>query len=125
MQGLLAILAVGLACASGQGGPGKITAEELRRQIESDEPPTILDVRSAREFASGHLPGAIHLPFLEVKKRVEEIPLDEEQPLILYCGHGPRAYWARRSLRKLGVGQIVLLEGHFTHWARAGLPVER
>ncbi len=124
IHGFLAILAVGLACASGHGAPGKITAEQLRQRIESDEPPTILDVRTAREFASGHLPGAIHLPFLEVKKRIDEIPVDDEQDLIVYCGHGPRAYWARRSLRKQGLGRVVLLEGHFQHWARKGFPVE-
>ncbi len=124
ITGLTTIFAFGLACASSGGYPGKISGKELRQRIEAGETVRIIDVRSAREFSSGHLPGALNIPFLEVKRRILEIPRNDEKPLVVYCGHGPRAYWARRVLTKQGHDHVLLLEGHFQSWSQSGYPIE-
>jgi hydroxyacylglutathione hydrolase len=43
-------------------------------------------------------------------------------PLVLYCGHGPRAAIARGILRWRGISRVELLAGHWAAWRRAGRP---
>ena len=52
-------------------------------------------------------------------------PGPPEEELILYCGHGPRAYIAATALRARGRKQIVYLRGHWAAWQDAGLRFER
>ena len=51
----------------------------------------ILDVRSAREYAAGHVPGAIHAPYWRLLLGRPALPRGSGEPLVVYCGHGPRA----------------------------------
>jgi rhodanese-related sulfurtransferase len=104
----------------------RISARALLTRIESGVAPAILDVRSQREFANGHIPGARHIPFWRVSRRIGElatIPLNAE--LVVYCGHGPRATVAGRALRRHGFTRITYLEGHFSKWRSAGFREER
>ena len=51
--------------------PG-ISAAELHRQRESGAAPAVIDVRTAEEYASGHVPGAVNIPFDQVAERIAE-----------------------------------------------------
>ena len=103
----------------------RITADELLVRIESGTAPAILDVRSEREFADGHVPGAANVPFWLVSQRIAEIRVDRDAELVVYCGHGPRAMLAARTLRKRGFTGVVFLTGHFSKWRSLGRPEER
>lgn len=111
-----------LACSCGRS-PG-VTGEELAHQIDGGEAPLVLDVRSKSEYASGHVPGAIHMPFRSVGDRHGELPVEKDDPIVVYCAHGPRAVWAAKSLRDAGYTNVVYLEGHMSSWSKAGLPTE-
>ncbi|MEM1413923.1 MAG: rhodanese-like domain-containing protein [Myxococcota bacterium] len=60
---------------------------------------TLLDVRSAREFAGGHLEGAMNVPHTEIAARLAEIP---EGRVVVYCKSGMRSALAARQLRAAG-----------------------
>lgn len=98
-----------------------ITGTTLLAQIEAGTAPTILDVRSQREFAEGHVPGALHIPFWTVLTRISEIPTAPADPVVVYCGHGPRAYLAGAALSVSGFRRVVYLKGHMLKWRQAGL----
>ena len=100
------------------------SAELLRRLRAEDMTSRILDVRTAREYDAGHVPGAVNIPFTEIGARADELPRDRGQEIIVYCGHGPRAWVAASRLRGLGYRRLVYLRGHWAAWRRAGLPVE-
>jgi rhodanese-related sulfurtransferase len=102
-----------------------ITAGELLARIDRGESLSILDVRSEAEFAAGHVPGAVNIPFGKVFSRLDDVPGTAGDQLILYCGHGPRAYIASTALRQGGRKRIVYLSGHWAAWQNAGLRVER
>lgn len=53
-----------------------ISPEELYRQLNTPESPTVVDVRGAEAYAAGHIPGALHIPADEVDARLAEIPRD-------------------------------------------------
>ena len=103
----------------------RIAARMLLARIVAGAAPAILDVRTGREFADGHVPGAVHVPFWQVGRRIDVIPARKDQELVVYCGHGPRAMIAGRTLRKHGFTHLVFLDGHFSKWRSAGLREER
>jgi phage shock protein E len=102
-----------------------ITPVELLARIDRGDRLHILDVRTEGEFASGHVPGAVNIPFNRVLSRLSDVPGSADAELFLYCGHGPRAYMAAAALRTLGRTRIVYLSGHFAEWRSAGLRVDR
>jgi rhodanese-related sulfurtransferase len=102
----------------------RISAHALLTRIDSGAAPVILDVRSRAEFANGHVPGARHIPFWRISRRIGELSLPPEAELVVYCGHGPRAVMAGRALRRRGFMRITYLEGHFARWRNAGLREE-
>jgi rhodanese-related sulfurtransferase len=96
-----------------------MTAEELSRQMASHPDIVIVDTRSSLEFRRGHVPGAVHLPFWAAAF----LPLESASastPVVVYCGHGPRAWMARVLLRWRGIRNVSLLDGHMAGWRRAG-----
>jgi rhodanese-related sulfurtransferase len=102
-----------------------IQPAELLERIGAGDAPMILDVRSAAEFASGHLPGAINIPFYAVPFRAGELDPRHDDLVVVYCGHGPRAHLASAALRARGFTRVACLAGHMAEWLRAGHPMEK
>jgi rhodanese-related sulfurtransferase len=110
-------------CAAGKRD--MISKLELTDQIKSGSPPTIVDVRSSDEYEAGHIPGAIHIPWWAVFTRHSKIPSAPEEPLVIYCEHGPRAKLAKLAFRIVGFQEILYLEGHMSSWKEANLQIEK
>ncbi|MDD4180252.1 MAG: rhodanese-like domain-containing protein, partial [Victivallaceae bacterium] len=69
-------------------------------RVESQEQLTILDVRQVEEFEEGHLPGAMHLYLGYIPEQLDKVPRD--QPIITFCGSGPRSLVAASILKRNG-----------------------
>lgn len=102
-----------------------IPAAKLAQLIRQGTAPTIIDVRSGREYDTGHVPGAIHLPFWSALFRVAEISAPKDKPVVVYCAHGPRAGLGKFALLRAGFTQVLYLDGHMSGWYKAGFPVEK
>jgi rhodanese-related sulfurtransferase len=98
-----------------------MSPKELLTLVTSQRPPVVLDVRSRQEFAAGHVPGAVHVPFWAVVAGAE-VPGSHDELVVVYCGHGPRAHVAGAALRARGFERVEYLDGHMTRWRREGLP---
>jgi rhodanese-related sulfurtransferase/predicted transcriptional regulator len=99
-----------------------VSRKELLRRMR-DGLVTLIDTRPKEEFAAGHLPGAINLPLSELKRRLRELPRDQE--IVAYC-RGPYcvlSYEAVAELRKRGFKAFRLEDG-YPEWKAAGLPVQ-
>ncbi|MCC6404688.1 MAG: rhodanese-like domain-containing protein [Fimbriimonadaceae bacterium] len=79
----------------------------------------VVDVRSASEFAAGHIPGSVNIPLEEVQSRLADL---NDRPLVLVCKSGVRAAIAREHLSE-HAPDASLLEGGFDEWRAQGLPV--
>lgn len=100
-----------------------VSRKELLRRMR-DGLVTVLDTRPPEEFAAGHVAGAINLPLGELKRRLRELP--REQEIVAYC-RGPYcvlSYEAVAELRKRGF-KAGRLEDGYPEWKAAGLPVEQ
>lgn len=125
MVALLALPALGPGGCASAPGPTHVGPDALLASIRAGEAPVVLDVRTRGEYERGHVPGAIHIPFLSVTGREDEIPGPRDEPVVVYCERGPRAGIARSALRWAGFTDVRYLEGHMKDWRQRGFPVER
>jgi len=102
----------------------RISPGDLIARIRAGTAPAILDVRSRAEFLAGRVPGARHVPFWAVAFRRRAIPAAPGDPIVVYCGQGPRASLARAALGLWGFTRVIDLDGHWEGWVREGLPTE-
>jgi len=123
LSALGAALVVGLVTAAGDDA--HITAAALLEEIDAGRAPLVLDVRSTREYASGHVPGAVHVPFAEVADRADALEGPRDQLVVVYCELGPRAGVAKLALESQGFTNVHYLEGHMSDWRSAGRPLDR
>ena len=83
-----------------------------------------IDLRSASEFADGHVPGARRMDGEQILKAGELLKKHQSKSLIVCCNTGSLAAAAVRQLREQGFAQAVTLRGGLSAW-RAELPVEK
>ncbi len=84
----------------------------------------VLDVRTPEEFAAGHVPGAVNVPYDQVEARLAELSGAKNQDVVLYCRSGRRAQVAAGVLAQAGFTRLSHLEGDFPGWSEAGLPTQ-
>ena len=99
-----------------------ITPAALHAQQEAETAPVVIDVRTAAEYASGHIPGAVNIPFDAVAQRIAEV--DAPNGVTLYCMKGPRARKGESALLAAGHTAVLHLDGGLAAWQQAGFPVE-
>lgn len=86
----------------------------------------VIDVREADEWATGHIPGARHVPKSHLESRIEGAAPDRAQHVILYCASGNRSAWAARTLiEDLGYEHVESMTGGMTLWKDRGYEVEQ
>ncbi len=61
----------------------RVSLEQLKEKLDAGADVVIVDVRSKEEFAAGHIPGAVSIPWEEIDDRYRELPRDKE--IITYC----------------------------------------
>jgi rhodanese-related sulfurtransferase len=92
----------------------------LKRQREEGAPALLVDVRSASEFGTGHIPGAINIPLEPIEARMED--LGQNLPVVLICKGGTRARMTAGLLMPCRQ-DVTVLEGARMRGSRPGLPV--
>ena len=100
-----------------------ITSAVLMDRMESPDAPVVLDVRSPEEYAEGHIPGAVNIPYDQIGAEIGSLQDYRERGLVVYCRTGRRAGVAEDVLSEAGFEQVWDLEGHMVAWQEAELPV--
>ena len=83
-----------------------ITAQEAKEIMDTEEDYAILDVREQDEYDAGHIPGAILIPYTQIKDSAEEALTDKDQLILVYCRSGRRSKIAAEALVELGYTNI-------------------
>lgn len=105
-----------------EGQHDAMSRDDLLERLRDDSV-TLLDVRSAEEFALGHLPSAYNIPVEELSARLSELPAGRE--IVAYC-RGPYCVLsttAAELLERKGF-RVRRLAAGFPDWKAAGLAVE-
>ncbi|MEM6714986.1 MAG: rhodanese-like domain-containing protein [Cyanobacteria bacterium P01_D01_bin.6] len=117
---LVAILAMSQVSWS---APATISAAALNTRLNTEAAPLILDVRSPAEYAAGHIPGALNLPYRELPNHLATLAEFGDEDIVVYCEVGIRAGIAETVLEQAGFQQVLSLEGDMRGWRAAGLPI--
>jgi rhodanese-related sulfurtransferase len=118
--GAVALVAFFASRAWVQGG---VSATEAASMIEERKDLQLIDVRTAAEYADGHLAKAKLIPLQEIETRLAEI--DKSKPVLLYCRSGHRSGNALKILQGKGFTQAKHVEGGINAWQAVGLPVTK
>ena len=84
----------------------QISAEQAYEIMNSEKDFTILDVREQDEYDSGHIPGAILIPYTQINEQAEEALPDKDKLILVYCRSGRRSKIASESLVQLGYTNV-------------------
>jgi len=85
----------------------------------------VLDLRSAEDFAAGHLAGARRFDPAEILKAGESLKKYKEKPVVVYCGTGATGAAAARQLAAQGFTKAVNLRGGAAGWRAESLPLQK
>ncbi|HCY84873.1 MAG TPA: hypothetical protein DHV36_07030 [Desulfobacteraceae bacterium] len=99
-----------------------VSATEAAAIIKAQNP-LVLDVRTPREYAVGHLPDVTLIPVQELQRRIGELATHKDAPVLIYCASGNRSTVASKILIDQGFSRIYNLEKGIKGWAKQGLPV--
>lgn len=119
----LAVLASAVACANESDLIGQDAL--LARLAAQDAGLVVLDVRTAEEFAEGHVPGASNVSHDELEARLGELAGARDKDIVIYCRSGRRADLAAETLAKAGFHRLYHLEGDFLGWSAAGREIQK
>jgi rhodanese-related sulfurtransferase len=125
----LIVPAAFLALAAGLSRAGDppltpVSQEALIERLDDGaKAPYVLDVRTADEYVSGHVPGAVNIPHDQLASRLAEVPKDRD--VVIYCRSGRRAMLAGEVLADNGYARLEHLQGDITAWVDQGRPVEK
>ncbi|QCB47279.1 rhodanese-like domain-containing protein [Hydrogenophaga sp. PAMC20947] len=124
---LLAASALLPACSSeatGAADPLRVGIEEGRDLFENRKA-LMFDIREPAEHATGVAAGATLLPMSQLQQRVNEIPNDPAQPVLIICHTQNRSSKVVQALKDAGWNNVRYVHGGMSTWARNGWPMEK
>lgn len=106
------------------GAPQRVGVE-LFEQVWRANSPVVLDVRTPKEFAAGHIPGAVNMDVNapDFEKRVGA--LDKNETYLVHCAGGVRSARACGKLAQMEFKRLLDLAPGFQGWLKAGKTVEK
>lgn len=108
-----------------QANTGKmetIVAKEFANRIMGKRV-VLIDVRTPKEYASGHIKGAMNVEWgNSFKEQFEKAGIKTNRTVALYCRGGRRSKAAADLLVQMGY-KVLNLDGGIVAWEKAGMPV--
>ena len=118
------IIASITACSNSQGVKTSLEAKDFQNKISSTSNAVLLDVRTAEEFAEGHIANAQNINWNAGDAESMLNQLDPSKAYFVYCLSGGRSSSAARYLRANGFNEVYELNGGMMKWRAASLPEE-
>ena len=109
-------------CGQTEASTDAVSLEVVRSEHEAGRA-VLIDIREPEEHATGVAAGAQLLPMRQLKRRLNEIPINPEQPVLLICNTQNRSSATLRALREQGYGHVGYVNGGMSEWARRGWPM--
>jgi rhodanese-related sulfurtransferase len=105
------------------GGIGKTITSKNSVLMMNRQPSFLIDVRGEQDFNSGHLQNATNIKLEEIPDKIGVIKKHSKKLIIVYCQKGIRSEQAVNMLVKLGLDNVVSIEGGINAWIKEQLPI--
>ncbi len=99
-------------------GVTQVSVHDLRGMVKRREKMTLVDVRSAGEYANGHIEGAVNIPSPDLRTKYRG--LKKDRPILLICGTGYRSSLGASLLKRRGFKDVRNVAGGMTGYTAAG-----
>ena len=103
----------------------QIDIEGYKQMVAARAPHVLVDTREDREWADGHVAGAVHLSKGIIERDIETKYPDKATELVLYCGGGFRSALAADNLQRMGYSNVISLDGGWRALKDSGLAIEK
>ena len=121
---ILMLSILGFIGCTAQNG-SSIDSKEAYGLIKADSNIAILDVRTAKEFADGHVAGAVNIDVNQTDFAQKIDQLDRSKTYIVYCRSGRRSRKAVGIMATKGFKKLYNVSDGFVGWNKNGLPFEK
>ena len=99
------------------------TVLDVKSRLDKGEKLLLIDVREESEFATDHIPGAIHLSKGVIERDIELAVPSFATEIILYCGGGFRSALSAENLARMGYSNVISMDGGIRVWRENGFPL--
>ena len=110
--------------APSPGSPRKVDVDQFEK-LWQNKTNVVLDVRTQKEFAAGHIPGALNLDVNLPDFGEKVSALDKKAVYLVHCAAGMRSARACEKMRGMGFEHLIDLAPGFKGWEKAGKPVQK
>lgn len=117
------LLALAPQLAFASQGLRDVTPKEAHEAIQSDPSILILDIRTPREFAAGHIEGAINIDYYDPDFAAKIGALDPSRTYVMHCQAGGRSDALMRAFSQSPFKDVMHIPAGYSGWRREGLPV--
>jgi len=100
-----------------------VPVKEFDNLIKSKKNALLLDVRTPKEVAAGHLANSTNIDFYGSNFKEKLAKLDKNKPVLVYCHSGHRSGLTMKTMKEMGFKEIYNLETGIMGWKAAGMPV--
>lgn len=121
---LVAITFTLLSCYAQEKKVELITPAAFAQKMQ-EEKGQIIDVRTIKEYESGHIDGAVNMHVYDKDFEILLDSLDRNKTVYIYCKAGGRSAEAVETLKNKGFIHIVELDGGTDAWSEAGKPLKQ
>lgn len=105
-------------------GSSQIVPAEVTRLINHEDA-KVLDIRSAKDFANGHIINAINIDVATLGDREKELDKYKDKTVVICCAQGQESIRVARSLKTKGFDKLYALKGGISAWQNANLPLTK
>jgi len=106
-----------------QNKAGKSVGTHEATRMINKENAVVLDIRPKKEYVTGHITNAIHIPASDIDNHMTELNKHKQKPIIVVCNLGQTAGAVSKKLKNVGFENVVRLSGGMTEWKSQSLPV--
>jgi len=96
----------------------QISSQEFHQMTHTNSRMIVVDTRSSQEFQTLHIPGAVHIPAPDMRKRHTELP--KGATIAVICGTGMRSSLAISILQRNGFKDVLNVAGGMSGYLSAG-----
>lgn len=118
------LVAFNAAALETRDGVQHVGASEAQQLLQSSDNIQVLDVRTAEEFAEGHIEGAVNIDYYADDFAAQLKSLDPNKQYVVHCRSGVRSGRSLPILKSAGVTKLIHLDGGIKAWMSADLPLE-
>lgn len=103
----------------------KVAAPKLAVELMNQQGATVLDIRNATEFKTGHIVDAKSVPLSSLEGSLKSLENLKSAPIIVCCAMGQHSARAATTLAKAGFQKVYMLKGGVGAWQQENYPLSR